>query len=116
MFPLLRFHEAQGPIVQCRHGGFQVRPTQDAIVIHWQRNDEAEPHIETFARDDAEYDPAFRAEIGDWVRWISTSSSACDEGGEIAGSTVPGGADEVRAWRCTVSHLFHTHTISRSQN
>ena len=70
MFPLQRFHEAQGPTLQCRHGGLLVRPTQDSIVLHWQRNDEADPHLEKFPRDDSEYDPAFRAEIGDFVAWI----------------------------------------------
>ena len=73
VFPLREFHAAQGPTVQCVHGGMEVLPTQDTITIRWRRNDalgDDALHVEEFPRDDSEYDPAFHAEIEGWVRWI----------------------------------------------
>ena len=37
MYPLQKFREAQGPMVQCRHGGMKLVPEMDVIHLHWQR-------------------------------------------------------------------------------
>jgi predicted dehydrogenase len=75
-FPLHKFREAQGPLVQCRHGGLKLVPQMDHLDLYWQRLDEEKPHHERFEiRDD--FDPAYRREIGDFVRWISEDRQPC---------------------------------------
>jgi len=76
MYPLRKFREAQGPMVQCRHGGLKLEPQMEQIHLHWQRLDETEPHVETYpvAQD---FPPAFRREIGDFARWVTEDAAPC---------------------------------------
>lgn len=76
MYPLHKFREAQGPMVQCRHGGFKLEPHMDEIELHWQRLDEDEPHREMFSIQD-DFQPAYRREVGDFVRWVTTNEQPC---------------------------------------
>ena len=76
MFPLRKFREAQGPMVQCRHGGLMLEPQMDEIHLRWQRLDEDEPHVETYPVMD-DFPPAYRREIGDFARWITADDAPC---------------------------------------
>lgn len=76
MYPLHLFREAQGPMVQCRHGGLKLVPQMQKLDLYWQRLDEASPHHETFPIED-DFHPAYRREVGDFVRWISEGVEPC---------------------------------------
>ena len=76
MYPLQKFREAQGPMVQCRHGGLKLVPEMDVIHLHWQRLDEQEAHHEQFPVE-VDFPPAYRREIGDFVRWVREDREPC---------------------------------------
>ena len=76
MYPLQKFRESQGPMVQCRHGGFKLVPQMDVIDLYWQRLDETEAHHEQFSVPD-DFPPAYRREIGDFVAWILEDRKPC---------------------------------------
>lgn len=76
MYPLHCFREAQGPMVQCRYGGLKLVPKMEKLDLYWQRLDEDEPHHETFPID-ADFDPAYRREVGDFVRWVTEGAEPC---------------------------------------
>ena len=75
-YPLHKFRESQGPMVQCRHGGLRLAPHMDSIDLYWQRLDASEAHRETYDIA-AEFDPAFRREAGDFVRWVTDGAAPC---------------------------------------
>lgn len=74
-FPLHKFREAQGPIGQCRHGGFKMVPHMGHIDLYWQRLDEDAPHHERF--DDLGFGDAYTREAHDFVRWITEDRPPC---------------------------------------
>ncbi|MAE67775.1 MAG: hypothetical protein CMJ18_26265 [Phycisphaeraceae bacterium] len=74
--PLQKFRQAQGPMVQCRHGGMCLSPDMETIELNWQRLDEESPHRELFAVAE-EFDPAYRREMGDFVRWVTEDRTPC---------------------------------------
>jgi UDP-N-acetylglucosamine 3-dehydrogenase len=75
-FPLHKFREAQGPMVQCRHGGLKLVPQMEYLDLYWQRLDEDEPHHQRFPIED-DFDPAYRRELGDFVAWITDGTAPC---------------------------------------
>ncbi len=74
-FPLRRFRESQGPMGQCKHGGFLMEPFMDHMDLSWQRLDEGERHHERF--NDLGFDPAFGLEVSDFVRWVQEDRQPC---------------------------------------
>ncbi len=74
-YPLLKFREAGGPLVVCRHGGMRFVPFLDHIDLYWQHHRDADPHHERF--DDLGFDHAYRLELGDFVHWIRDGSEPC---------------------------------------
>lgn len=75
-FPIHKFREAQGPMCQCRHGGFKLVPQMEHLDLYWQRIDEDEPHHERFPIDD-DFPCAYRKEFGDFVDWIVDDKPPC---------------------------------------
>lgn len=75
-FPLQFFREAQGPMVQCRHGGLKLTPRLTHIDLRWHRLDEALPHDERFEMA-PDFDAAFRREVGDFFDWIDKDKPPC---------------------------------------
>jgi len=76
MYPLQKFREAQGPMVQCRHGGLKLVPQMETIHLYWQRLDETETHHEQFSVVD-DFPPAYRREIGDFASWVTEDRKPC---------------------------------------
>ena len=75
VYPLLKFRESGGPLVICENGGMRFVPFMDHLDLYWQRQDDAEPHLEQF--DDLGFDHAYRQEFGDFVRWIKDGTKPC---------------------------------------
>ena len=75
-FPIHKFREAQGPMCQCRHGGFKLVPHMEHLDLYWQRIDEEEMHHERFDINE-DFDPAYRKELGDFVDWITEDKTPC---------------------------------------
>jgi predicted dehydrogenase len=74
-YPLRKFREAVGSQVICRHGGMYQAPFLDHIDLYWQHDSDSAPHHERF--DDLGFDHAYRKEIADFIRWITTGSPPC---------------------------------------
>jgi len=75
-YPLHKYRQSQGPMVQCRRGAIKCVPDMDTIDLYWQRLDETEAHHERFAVAD-DFPPAYRREIGDFVRWVTNDQPPC---------------------------------------
>ena len=73
--PPIKFREAGGPVVVCENGGMRFVPHLDHLDLHWQHQDDPEPEIERF--DDLGFDHAYRRELGDFVRWITSDTQSC---------------------------------------
>jgi len=76
MYPLHKFREAQGSMVQCRQGGFKLVPQMETIDLYWQRLDENATHHEQFPVVD-DFPPAYRREIGDFAAWVLEDRKPC---------------------------------------
>ncbi len=68
-YPIHKFREAQGPMVQCEHGGLKLVPQMEHLDLYYQRLNELEPQHERFMIAD-DFDPAYRREVGDFVQWV----------------------------------------------
>ena len=75
-YPLHRYRQAQGPLVQCRNGAIKLVPDMQQIDLYWQRLDESEMRHERFSVSD-DFPPAYRCEIGDFVKWVIEDRPPC---------------------------------------
>jgi UDP-N-acetylglucosamine 3-dehydrogenase len=75
-YPLQFFREAQGPMVQCRHGGLKLAPQMTHIDLRWRRLNDSEARQERFELE-ADFDTAFRREVGDFLAWITEDAPPC---------------------------------------
>ena len=75
-YPLQFFREAQGPMVQCRHGELKLLPQMSHVDLRWRRLDNAEARQERFELE-ADFDTAYRREIGDFLAWITEDAPPC---------------------------------------
>ncbi|MFN7992426.1 MAG: hypothetical protein U0Q18_02430 [Bryobacteraceae bacterium] len=74
-YPLLRFRESNGPLVQYSEGAVRFLPYMDHIDLYWQRLSDCAPTLERY--DDLGFDHAYRKEIGDFVRWVTDGTAPC---------------------------------------
>jgi len=75
-YPVHKFRESQGPVVQCKKGGIKLVPEMDHLDLYWQKLDEEQVHHERFEIKD-DFDPAYRLEVGDFVRWVTENKTPC---------------------------------------
>lgn len=74
-YPLLRFRESGGPLIQYREGAVRFLPAMDHIDLQWQRLSDSSARVERY--DDLGFDFAYRKEIGDFVRWVNDGTEPC---------------------------------------
>lgn len=74
--PIHKFREAQGPMVQARRGGLKLVPQMTHLDLYWQTLDQEDTVHERFPIEE-DFDPAYRREVGDFVKWIMRDRPPC---------------------------------------
>ena len=75
-YPLHKFRESQGPMVQARRGGLKLVPQMTHLDLYWQTIDTEDTVHERFPIE-KDFHPAYRREVGDFVEWITNDRLPC---------------------------------------